>query len=214
MESNGKGGGGLKAWAQTKSGVYFIKTGEKINDLESFNPDSFLSRLLGMGDLNSLIEKIHSITDEKQQKKIQKNLEEGKLTLTDVVEQVKSMNSLGGFSKLKNMIPGMSNAKISDDLLGAQEGKIKKWEHVVNSMTSFEKENPEIIKKETSRIGRIAKGAGVNNSDVRSLLKQYDMLNSMVKDSAGIDMSEGMSQKQMQKMMRKMTKGMKGKIKL
>lgn len=210
MDSTAKGGGALTACAETKAGVYFITTGEKINDLESFNPESFLSRLLGMGDLESLIEKIHSVTDEKKQKKMQDKLLDGKLTLTDVVEQVKSMNSLGGFSKLKGMIPGMSNAKISDDLLGSQEEKVKKWEHVVNSMTPFERENPEIIKKETTRIGRIAKGAGVNNSDVRSLLKQYDMLNSMVKDSSGLDMSEGMSQKQMQKMMKKMAKGMKG----
>ena len=81
-----------------------------------------------MGDLESLLEKIHSVTDEKKQKNMQDKLLEGKLTLNDVVEQVKSMNSLGGFSKLKGMIPGMGNAKISDDLLGAQEEKVKKWE--------------------------------------------------------------------------------------
>jgi len=123
------------------------------------------------------------------------------------------MNSLGGFSKLKGMIPGMGKAEIPEEMLDQQQQKVAKWEHVVNSMTAFEKENPEIIKKETSRIGRIAKGAGVNNSDVRSLLKQYDMLNSMMKDASGLDMSEGMSQKQMQKMMRKLGKGMKGKMK-
>jgi signal recognition particle subunit SRP54 len=206
MDSTAKGGGALTACAETNAGVYFITTGEKMNDIESFNPESFLSRLLGMGDLESLLEKVHSITDEKQQKKMQKSLEEGKLTLEDVIEQVKSMNQLGGFDKLKGMIPGMSKAKIPDDMLGAQEEKIKKWEHIIKSMTKEEKENPEIISKQTSRIARIAKGSGVNNSDVRSLLKQYDMLNDMVKDSSGMDMSEGMSQKQMQKLMKKFGK--------
>jgi signal recognition particle subunit SRP54 len=213
MDSTAKGGGALTACAETKAGVYFITTGEKINDLESFNPKTFLSRLLGMGDLESLIEKIHSVTDEKKQKEIQEKLEEGNLSLEDVIEQVKSMNSLGGFDKMKSMIPGMGKAKIPEETLKTQEEKISKWEHILKSMTKEEKENAEIIQKETSRIGRIAKGAGVNNSDVRSLLKQYDMLNSMVKESSGMDMSQGMSQKQMQKMMKKFAKGMKGKVK-
>ena len=206
MDSTAKAGGALTACAETKSGVCFITTGEKINDLETFNPESFLSRLLGMGDLESLLEKVHSITDEKKQKKIQKNLKEGKLTLEDVIEQVKSMNQLGGFDKLKGMIPGMSKAKIPDEMLGMQEKKIQKWEHILKSMTKQEKENPEIISKQTSRISRISKGSGVNNSDVRSLLKQYDMLNSMVKDSSNMDMSQGMNQKQMQRLMKKFGK--------
>ncbi len=210
MDSTAKGGGALTACAETGAGVYFITTGEKINDLETFNPQTFLSRLLGMGDLESLIEKIHSVTDEKQQQKIQEKLTEGKLSLEDVIEQVKSMNSIGGMDKMLSMVPGMNKAKINKDQLATQEEKIKKWEHILKSMTANEKENPETIQKETSRIGRIAKGAGVNNSDVRSLLKQYDMLNSMVKDSSGMDMSEGMSQKQMQKMMKKFGRGMKG----
>ncbi len=214
MDSTAKGGGALTACSETKAPVYFITNGEKINDLDSFNPETFLSRMLGMGDLTSLIEKIHSVTDESKQKQLEKKLTEGKLSLEDVIEQVKSMNQLGGFDKLKGMIPGMNKAKISDEALGTQEKKVAKWEHIIKSLTPYEKENPEIILKQTQRIGRIAKGSGVNNSDVRSLLKQYEMLNSMIKDSAGMDMSSGqMSQKQMQKMMRKMAKGMKGKMK-
>ena len=207
MDSTAKGGGALTACAQTKSGVYFITTGEKINDIELFNPESFLSRLLGMGDLTSLIEKVRSVTDEKTQKKLEENLKAGKLTLTDVVEQVKSMNSMGGFDKLKSMVPGLGNAKIPEGALESQEKKVAKWEHILKSMTQREKENPEVLKKQTSRIGRIAKGAGVNSSDVRSLLKQYDMLAKMVKDSSGMDMSGGMNQKQMQKLMKKFARG-------
>ena len=206
MDSTAKGGGALTACAETKTGVYFITNGEKINDIEEFNPESFLSRMLGMGDLQSLLEKIKSVTDEKEQKKIQKKLEEGKLSLEDVIEQVKSMNQIGGFDKIKNMIPGLGNAKIPENLIGTQEEKIKKWEHIIKSMTPEERANPELLKKQTSRIARVAEGSGVNNSDVRSLLKQYDMLQEMIKGGVDSDMSQGFSQKQMQKMMKKFGK--------
>jgi signal recognition particle subunit SRP54 len=212
MDSTAKGGGALTACAETNSGVYFITTGEKINDIETFNPESFLSRLLGMGDLETLMEKIHSVTDEKKQKDIQQKIQEGKLSLTDVVEQVKSMNSLGGFDKMLSMIPGMGKAKIDKSQLEEQQKKVAAWEHLVNSMTPYERENPEIIKKETARIGRIAKGAGRPNSELRSLLKQYDMLHSMMKGTQGMDMSEGINEKQMQKLMKKFARGGKGKM--
>src|SRR3989338_5381827 len=211
MDSTAKGGGALTACAETKASVYFITTGEKINDIEEFNPGAFLSRLLGMGDLESLIEKIKSITDKGKEEKIKKSLEEGKLSLDDVVEQVKSMNSLGGFEKIKSMIPGFSGAKIPENLLESQQEKVSKWEHIIKSMTKNEKENPEILEKQTSRIARIANGAGVNTSEVRSLLKQYKMLNEMIKSSSGMEMTEGgmLSQKQMQKLVKKFGKRMK-----
>ncbi|MDD3940421.1 MAG: signal recognition particle receptor subunit alpha [Candidatus Pacebacteria bacterium] len=203
MDSTAKGGGALTACAETKAGVYYITTGEKINDIEEFNPESFLSRLLGMGDLQALIEKIRLVTDEKQQEKMQKKLEEGKLSLEDVIEQVKSMNQLGGFDKIKGMIPGLGKAKIPENMLESQQEKIAKWEHIVKSMTPEERENPELFDKQTSRIGRVAKGAGVNNSDIRALLKQYKMLQDMIKGGIdNMDMSKGFSQKQMQKMMK------------
>ncbi len=209
MDSTAKAGGALTACAETNSGVYFIGTGEKINDIEEFNPKSFLSRLLGMGDLEALMEKIKSVTEEKSQKKIQKNIEEGKLTLDDVVEQVKSMGSLGGFDKIKSMIPGLSNikAKIPEGMLENQEAKVAKWEHIIKSMTAEEKENPEILEKQTSRISRVAKGAGVHTSDIRALLKQYKLLNDMLKSGTG-DLSQGLSQKQLQKFAKKFGKKM------
>jgi len=206
MDSTAKGGGALTACAETNSKVYFITTGEKIGDIEEFNPESFLSRLLGMGDLKTLIEKVKSITEEKESNRIKKNLEEGKLRLEDVIEQVKSMNQIGGFSKIKSMIPGFGKAKISDEVLENQQAKVEKWEHMLKSMTVEEKENPELLEKQTSRIGRIAKGAGVNNSDVRSLLKQYKMLKNMIKEQSEMDLSKGISQKQIQKMLKKFGK--------
>jgi signal recognition particle subunit SRP54 len=207
MDSTAKGGGALTACAETKAGVYFITNGEKINDIEEFNPENFLSRLLGMGDLQALLEKIRSVTDDKQQEKMQKKLEEGKLSLEDVVEQVKSMNQIGGFDKIKSMIPGLGKAKIPEEMLENQQGKVAKWEHILKSMTKEEKENPELFDKQTSRIARVAKGAGVNNSDIRALLKQYKMLQDMIGGGMGdMDISQGFSQKQMQKMMKKFGK--------
>ena len=209
MDSTAKGGGALTACAETKAPVYFITNGEKINDLEEFNPKSFLSRLLGMGDLEALMEKIRSVTGEDKQKQVQKKMEEGKISLEDVIEQVKSMNSLGGFEKIKSMIPGFSSAKIPENMLESQEAKVAKWEHIIKSMTKSERENPELLEKQTQRIGRVAQGAGVNNSDVRALLKQYKLLNEMIKSgmgSGGMDMSQGMSQKQMQKLAKKFGK--------
>jgi len=206
MDSSAKGGGALTACGETNSGVYFITTGEKINDIEEFNPESFLSRLLGMGDLTTLIEKIQTVTGEKQRNEIEKKISEGKLSLDDVVDQIKSMGSIGGFDKIKSMIPGLGNAKIPENVMENQEAKISKWEHILKSMTKEEKENPELLKKQTSRIARIAKGSGVNNSDIRSLLKQYDMLNEMLKTGNDLDMSKGLNSKQMQKLIKKFGK--------
>jgi signal recognition particle subunit SRP54 len=211
MDSSAKAGGALTACAETNASVYFITTGEKINDLELFNPESFLSRLLGMGDLENLIEKIKSATNQKDQEKLQKSLEEGKISLLDVIEQVKAMNTLGGFDKIKSMIPGFSNIgnKISDDVLENQQSKIAKWEHIIKSMTPKEIENPELLedkKTGTSRMNRIAKGSGVNNSEIRSLLKQYKMLNEMIKSGSSMDLEKGMNQKQMMKLAKKFGK--------
>ena len=207
MDSTAKAGGALTACAETKAPVYFITTGEKINDMEEFEPKAFLSRLLGMGDLRSLIEKIRSVTDEDKQEKIKKQLEDGKLSLEDVIEQVKSMNSLGGFEKIKSMIPGLGKAKIPENVLESQQEKVAKWEHIIKSMTPEEKENPGLLKKQTSRISRVAKGAGVSASEIRSLIKQYDMLNEMIKSQGSMNMESGMpNQKQMMKLAKKFGK--------
>ncbi len=210
MDSTAKGGGALTACAETDASVYFICNGEKINDIEEFNSEQFLSRHLGIGDLSALVEKIRSITDEGKAEAMQKKMEEGKISLEDVIEQVKSMNSLGGFDKIKGMIPGLGSAKIPEGVMEKQQDKVAKWEHILKSMTKEERENPDVFDEQSSRIGRVASGAGVNNSDVKALLKQYKMLKSMVQEGSEMDMSQGMSPKQMQKMMKKFGKGMKG----
>ena len=161
-----------------------------------------------MGDLQGLLEKVHSSTDEKQQKRIQQSLKEGKLTLRDIATQLESMNSLGSFDKIMGMIPGMGNAKIPEAQLKKQQEKTQHWKHAISSMTEEEVENPEILEKQTSRIARIAKGSGTTTSEIRELLKQFKLLNEMMKSQSQIQ--EG---KIDQKMLQKMAKKFKGKIK-
>ncbi|MEK6881767.1 MAG: signal recognition particle receptor subunit alpha [Nanoarchaeota archaeon] len=205
MDSSAKGGGALTACSEVHSSVYFITTGEKINDLESFNPESFLSRLLGMGDLQTLIEKVHSVSDSKTQSKLKKNLEEGNFTLEDMIEQTKAMSGLGGFAKIKDLIPGLGKAKLPEEKIESQEAKVAMWEHIIKSMTSEEKNNPGLLEKQTSRIQRISKGSGTATSDIRSMLKQYKILKDFIKTGSGIgDMERGLDQKQMMKLAKKL----------
>ncbi|MBU1135953.1 MAG: signal recognition particle receptor subunit alpha [Nanoarchaeota archaeon] len=209
MDSTAKAGGALTACNETKAKVFFITTGEKINDLETFNPSSFISRILGFGDLETLIEKVKSTVDDNKEKKLKKRLEEGKFTMDDMFEQIQSMKSVGSFSKLKNLIPGLGKAKIPENLLGTQEEKMKKWPYIIQSMTPEEKEVPELLSKQTSRIQRIAHGSGTTTTDVRSLLKQYKILKDFIHGGIDFDPSKGvgeMSQKQLQKLAKKFGK--------
>lgn len=213
MDGTSKAGGALTACAETSAPVFFIGTGEKIQDLESFDAESFISRILGMGDLKGLLEKVHSATDSKQQKRIQDRLEEGKFTLEDVYTQLESMNQLGSMDKIMGMIPGMGNAvnKIPKEALKKQEDKMKHYKHAIQSMTKEEIENPEIFEKQTSRIARVAKGSGTTTSEIRELLKQYKLLKEMMGMGDKLQgLQEGKIDK---KMMQKMAKMMKGKVK-
>ena len=207
MDSSAKAGGALTACAETNAPVFFIGVGEKMHDIETFNPSSFISRMLGLGDLESLVEKVKTATslDEKKQKKLKKKLEEGKFNLRDLQEQLKSMKSMGSLSKITEMIPGLGKAKIPENLLGAQEDKLKKWQHAIDSMTEEEINNPEILEKQTSRLKRIAKGSGTTTTDIRQLLKQYRLLKEFTQGEAP-DLEKGLSQKQLQKLAKKFGK--------
>jgi len=162
MDSTAKAGGALTACHETKAPVFFIGTGEKPSDLETFNPQSFISRILGMGDLEGLLEKVHSAMDKETGKKLKERLEKGEFNLKDFQEQLKSMSSMGSMDKLLDMVPGFSGLKdkMPENMLGTQEEKMKKWKFAIDSMTKEEINNPEIIEKQTTRLGRIAKGSG------------------------------------------------------
>tara|TARA_Y100000310_G_C20681665_1_gene816346 strand:+ start:1462 stop:2823 length:1362 start_codon:yes stop_codon:yes gene_type:complete len=211
MDGTAKAGGALTACAETNAPIFFIGTGEKVHEIEIFNPSSFISRLLGMGDLNALLEKVKSATSEKQQKRIESKLKEGKFTLADMIEQTKAMGSMGGLSKIKDMIPGLGKVKLKDAKFDETEKKLSKWEHIIKSMTKEEVENPEILEKQTSRISRIAKGSGTTTTEIRMMLKQYKMLKEMMGMQNQIASGDG---KIDQKMLQKMAKKFRGKIKL
>ena len=210
MDSTAKAGGSLTACAEVKAPVVFIGTGEKPSDLESFDPESFLSRLLGMGDLKTLMEKIHSVVDKKQIEEQQVRLKEGKFTLRDLQAQLESMESIGSMDKILSLIPGLGKVKdkISTEQLESQQEKVKHWKHVINSMTKEEIENPEILEKQTSRMSRIAKGSGSSTSEIRALIKQYKMLKEMINSQSSLE-NGAMDQKTMMKFARKFGKKMK-----
>ena len=208
MDGTSKAGGSLTACAETSAPVYFIGVGEQIHEIETFNPESFIQRLLGMGDLQALLEHVKSATDSGQQQRIEDRLAEGKFTLLDLYSQLEQMNKMGSMDKLLGMIPGMSAAKIPKEALQKQEAKMKNWKSAISSMTETEIENPEILEKQTSRIARIAKGSGTTTTEIRELLKQYKMLKEMMGMQSG--MQDGnLDPKMMQKIAKKM-KGMKG----
>lgn len=209
MDSTAKAGGALTACSEVKAPVVFIGVGETPTDLELFNPESFLSRLLGMGDLASLMEKIHSVMDKDKISEAQKNLEQGKLTMTDFISQIDSMSSMGGMDKLMSYIPGLGNAKIPKEALAAQEAKTKRWKSVYNSMSKAERENPELLEKQTARMQRIAKGSGTTTTEIRALLKQYKLLQEMVKSQSSLSNSGQIDQKTIMKMAKKFGRKMK-----
>ena len=208
MDGTSKAGGALTACAETKAPVYFIGVGEQIHEIETFDPESFISRLLGMGDLNALLEHVKSATDEKQAKRIEARMQEGKFTLLDLYSQLEQMNKMGSMDKMLGMIPGMNTAKVPKDVLAKQESKMTHWKNAISSMTEEEIENPELLEKQTSRIQRIAKGSGTTTTEIRELLKQYKMLKEMMGMQSGL--AEGNIDP---KMMQKMAKKFRGKVK-
>ncbi len=210
MDSTAKAGGALTATAETNAPVFFIGTGEKIDEFETFNPKSFISRLLGLGDLEGLLEKVESAVDKQSQKKLKTKLEQGEFDLRDFQEQLNQMSGMGSLSKIASMIPGLGNKEIPENLLGIQETKLKKWKHAIDSMTNEEIKTPEIIEKQTTRLGRIAKGSGATTTEIRQLIKQFKLLKDLTKggDLTDIDPSQGLSQKQMMKLAKKFGKKM------
>ena len=179
MDGSAKAGGALSAVQATKAPVVFIGTGEHIEELEKFNPPGFISRLLGMGDIQALIEQAQGLVSEEDAEETARKIMSGRFTLKDMYEQMKMVSDMGPLGKLMNMLPGVGG-KMSKEQMEAAQTRIKQFKVIMNSMTKEEMENPRIIK--SARIRRIARGAGVEASDVRALLKQYDNSRRMVKN--------------------------------
>ena len=175
MDGTAKGGAALAACYATGSKVKFIGTGEKLEDFEFYDPKRFVSRLLGLGDLETLLEKVREagITKEKAEKIV-----EGEFTLEDFIEQFENLSKVGSLDKIVSLIPGLST-RIPKEVLEEQERKIKVFKSIIQSMTREERRNPEIIN--ASRIRRIAKGSGRSEKDVRELLTQYNQMKKLLK---------------------------------
>ena len=196
LDGTAKGGGALSACAVTDARVKFIGVGEKLDAIEEFKPKNFVSRLLGMGDLETLLKKAESAMDKDKAEAMAKKVVKGeRLSLQDLYDQMEAMKKMGPLAQITDMIPGFGGMKVPKDKLKEQEGKMTSWKYLMDSMTPQEKENPEIIN--ASRIKRIAKGSGRNESEVRGLLKQYKMMKKMTKMIGG-----GRNIKQLQKLMK------------
>lgn len=206
LEGTAKGGGALAACRVTGAPVKFIGVGEKIDDLEEFDPKRFVGRILGMGDIETLLEKAREAISEEDAQDLGKKFLKGEYNLIDLYEQMEAMNKMGPLGKVMELIPGMGQLKIPKEALKVQEQKLKNWRHMMNSMTKEELEEPTII--DGKRVERIAKGSGKNVSEVRELLKQYQQSKKLVKMIKGTN-PEKMNEKDMQKMMKRMG-GMKG----
>ncbi|HHI04258.1 MAG TPA: signal recognition particle protein, partial [Candidatus Woesearchaeota archaeon] len=203
MDGTAKAGGALTACAATDAKIKFIGVGEKLGDLEVFRPEGFISRLLGMGDLEALLEKAEQAISKEDAEDLGKRFLKGDFNLIDLYEQMQAMRKMGPLSKITEMIPGFSQLKMPKDLLKVQEGKLKKWRFIMDSMSREELEDPDIIS--ITRIDRIAKGSGTSTREIRELLKQYRQSKKMAK------LFKGGSPKQMERMMKKFSgKGMQG----
>ncbi len=178
LDGSAKGGGALSAVAEIKTPIKFIGTGERVEDFEAFDPQRFISRLLGMGDIETLIERANEVTREKTDKEMLDSIVSGKFTLKDMSNQIEMMNKMGPLQQVMNMIPGLGG-QLPANASQVTEEKLANYKILMSSMTDYELENPEVIKR--SRVTRISRGAGMKNEDVKDLLKYYNMTKKALK---------------------------------
>ena len=177
LDGSARGGGALSAVAAIGAPIKFISLGEKIGDIEPFVPSRFVGRLLGMGDMESLIEKVREAEVKVPERKMRAFLS-GRFTLTDMYEQFESMKSMGPLRHLLKMIPGMTY-NIPEEMMEMAEDTLEKWRVIIQSMTPEEREKPKILT--ASRIRRVARGSGTKEKEVKELLERYNMLRKMMK---------------------------------
>ncbi|MCD6275325.1 MAG: signal recognition particle protein [Thermoplasmata archaeon] len=184
MDGSAKGGGALSAVATTGAPVVFIGTGEHLEDFEHFNPTRFISRLLGMGDLETLLETAKKLEiEEEKTSKVMERMMSGKFNLKDMYDIWEQMAKPGILQKLLYSLPFYRMGEIDKNLVEESEEKIRRYRVILDSMTYEELENPEIIKG--SRIRRIAIGSGKDEQEVRNLLKEYHKMKRMMKEMRG-----------------------------
>jgi len=179
MDGDSRGGAALSAKKVTGKPVKFIGVGEKFDALEPFHPERMASRILGMGDMLSLIEKAQESFDEEQAAKLEKKLRKNEFTLEDFLDQLGQVKKMGGIGKMLDMMPGMGSAKVSDDDIERGEKEFRQMEAIIYSMTPAERQNPQILN--ASRRKRIAAGCGQPVSKINSLIKRYEDTKKLMK---------------------------------
>ena len=188
LDGDARGGAALSVKAVTGKPILFVGMGEKLSDLEQFYPDRMASRILGMGDVLTLIEKASAQIDEDKEKQLTEKLKKGKFDFEDYLESMNQMKNMGGISSILSMMPGMGGMmggiKQSDIESAVNEDKLKKTEAIILSMTRKERQNPDILTPQ--RKHRIAKGAGVDIADVNRLVKQFEQARKMMKQMPGL----------------------------
>ena len=177
LDSDTRGGAALSVLSVTGKPIKFVGMGEKLDEFEVFHPERMASRILGMGDMLTLIEKATSTVDEKDAAKLAKKVKEKGFDLNDLLEQMKQIHKMGSMRSIINMLPGMGN--INDEQIEQSEKQLKKTEAMINSMTMKEREKPSIINP--NRKKRIAAGSGTQVSDVNALLRQFEQMQKMMK---------------------------------
>ena len=185
LDGTAKGGGALSAAAEVGAPIVFIGTGEHPRDFEKFDPAGFISRLLGMGDIKSLIEKAEESMKGKGVEKTAKRIMSGKFTLHDMYDQMDMLAGMGSLKKVAEMLPGgfPGKGKVKQEDMDNTELRLQKFRTIMDSMTDEEMNEPNIIR--ASRVKRIARGAGVENKNVKELLKYYNMTKRMMKGFSG-----------------------------
>ena len=201
LDGDARGGAALSIKAVTGKPIKFVGMGEKLDQIEVFHPERMASRILGMGDMLSLIEKAEQNFDKQKALELQEKLKKNKFTLTDFYDQMTQLKNMGSLSDIAGMLPGVK----ASDLEGAtmDDKLLSRMEAIILSMTPYERENPNVLN--SSRKRRIAAGAGVQVVDINRLLKQFELLQSLTKQFAG-----GKMPRNMRKMMGKKGKGFPG----
>ena len=205
LDGTAKGGGALSAVAATGAPIKFIGVGEHIDDLEPFVPERFVARLLGMGDIETLLKRVQEAAEAEEIKPADmKSILAGKLTLRDVYQQLEMMGKMGPLKKIMQMIPGVGMT-LPDEQMRVGEEKLKRFKVIMQSMTPQELEDPKVIN--ASRVKRVARGSGTSETDVKELLKQYELMRKFIKSMAK---GRGIKRGPLAKMLKQMPKDFKG----
>ncbi len=182
LDGTAKGGGALSAVAATGAPIVFLGVGEHLEDLEKFEPPRFISRLLGMGDLESLLEKAQDAIDEAEAEELTKDMLSGKLDLNVFEKQLGMLGKMGSLDKVMAAFPGMAG-RVKEEDMAVTQARLRKFKVILKSMTADEKKDPKLIK--SSRVLRIARGSGTHPKDVKELLKHFNMSRKAIKGIAG-----------------------------